>query len=45
MITDIKLEYNSKVILSFFFISLFVLILNKITKEKINNHLFCTYRE
>ena len=45
MITDIKLEYNSKVILSFFFISLFVLILNKITKGKTNNHLFCTYRE
>ena len=38
------LGYNSKVILSFFFISLLVLILNYITKGKINKTLFSSYR-
>ena len=38
------LGYNSKVILSFFFISLLVLIINYITKGKINKTLFSSYR-
>ena len=37
-------SYNSVVILSFFFISLFVLILNYITKGKSNITLFSSYR-
>lgn len=44
----IKLEeifqYNSKVILTFFFLSLLVFILNKITKGKSNLLLFSNYR-
>lgn len=38
------LEYNSIIILSFFFISLLVLILNRLTKGKSNDLLFSTYR-
>lgn len=37
-------SYNSVVILSFFFISLLVLILNFITKDKLNKTLFSSYR-
>lgn len=39
-----KLSYNSVVILSLFFISLLVLILNYITNKKTNNLLFSSYR-
>ena len=38
------LDYNAPVILSFFFISLIVLILNKITNDKANRLLFSNYR-
>lgn len=38
------LQYNSPVVLTFFFISFFVLILNKITKGMSNKVLFSTYR-
>lgn len=38
------LDYNSIVILSFFFISLIVLTLNKITNGKTNKLLFSTYK-
>ena len=38
------LQYNSPVVLTFFFISFFVLILNKITKGISNTVLFSTYR-
>ncbi len=38
------LQYNSPVVLTFFFISFFVLILNKITKGITNTLLFSTYR-
>lgn len=38
------LQYNSPVVLTFFFISFFVLILNKITKGISNTLLFSTYR-
>ena len=38
------LSYNSVVILSFFFISLFSLILNYLTKGKSNKALFSSYR-
>jgi len=38
------LEYNSIVVLSFFFLSLLVLIINKITKGKSNKLLFSSYR-
>lgn len=38
------LGYNSVVILSFFFISLFALILNYLTKGKCNKTLFSSYR-
>ncbi len=38
------LEYNSIIILSFFFISLVALILNRLTKGKSNDLLFSTYR-
>ena len=38
------LQYNSLVILSFFFISLVVLVLNYITKGKSNKLLFCSGR-
>ena len=38
------LDYNAPVILSFFFISFIVLILNKITKDKANKLLFSNYR-
>lgn len=37
-------QYNSIVILSYFFISLFVLLLNKITNGKSNNYLFSSSR-
>lgn len=37
-------QYNSIVILSYFFISLFVLVLNKITNGKSNNYLFSSSR-
>lgn len=37
-------QYNSIVILSYFFISLFVLLLNKITNGKSNNYLFSSFR-
>ena len=37
-------QYNSVVILSFFFISLIILILNKIFNDQLNKHLFSTYR-
>ena len=38
------LSYNSVIILSFFFISLFALILNYLTKGKSNILLFSSYR-
>ncbi len=38
------LDYNAPVILSFFFISLIVLIINKITNDKANKLLFSNYR-
>ena len=38
------LQYNAPVVLSFFFISFFVLILNWITKGRTNRLLFSTYR-
>lgn len=38
------LQYNAPVVLTFFFISFFVLILNWITKGKSNKVLFSTYR-
>ena len=38
------LEYNSLIILSFFFISLISLILNILTKGKSNDLFFSTYR-
>lgn len=41
---NIKLEYNCPIILSFFFISILVMIINKITKGKSNKLLFSTYR-
>ena len=37
-------EYNSIVILSFFFLSLLAMILNKLTKGKSNKKLFSSYR-
>ena len=39
-----KLQYNSVLILSYFFISLIVLIINKITQGKSNQLLFSSYR-
>ena len=39
-----KLQYNSVVILSFFFISLLAFVLNYITKGKTNKLLFSSYR-
>lgn len=39
-----KLQYNSVVVLSFFFISLIIFILNYITKGKMNKLLFSSYR-
>ncbi len=39
-----NLQYNSVLILSYFFISLLVLMLNGITKGKINTLLFSSYR-
>ena len=38
------LQYNAPVVLTFFFISFFVLILNWITKGRTNKILFSTYR-
>ena len=38
------LDYNAPVILSFFFISLIVLIINKITNDRANKILFSNYR-
>lgn len=37
-------QYNSKVILTYFFLSLLALILNKITNKKANIYLFSSYR-
>lgn len=37
--------YNSPIVLSFFFISLFALFLSEITKGKSNNQFFSTYRD
>lgn len=37
-------EYNSTIILSFFFLSLIVLMINKLTKGKTNKILFSSYR-
>lgn len=39
-----KIQYNSTLILTYFFISLGVLILNFISKDKINKLLFSSYR-
>ena len=39
-----KIEYNSLLILSYFFISFIVLVLNKISKDKLNELLFSSYR-
>ena len=39
-----NVQYNSVLILSYFFLSLVVLILNKISKGKINELLFSSYR-
>jgi len=39
-----QLQYNSKVILTFFFISLIVLFINKITNKKSNSKLFSSSR-
>ena len=44
MDVTINFQYNSYVILTFFFISLFALILNQITKGKSNKLLFTCYR-
>lgn len=38
------LQYNSLVVLSYFFLSLIVLILNYFTKNKFNKYLFSSYR-
>lgn len=38
------IQYNSFVILTFFFLSLLVLILNNVSKNKINKLLFSSYR-
>ena len=37
-------QYNSLVILSYFFLSLLVLILNNLSKQKLNKYLFSSYR-
>ena len=37
-------QYNSLVILSYFFLSLLVLILNNLSKQKLNKSLFSSYR-
>ena len=42
---NINLQYNSLVILSYFFLSLLAFILNAITKGKSNRLLFSTYRD
>lgn len=42
---NINLQYNSLVILSYFFLSLLAFILNAITKGKSNKLLFSTYRD
>ena len=39
-----KIQYNSKLILTYFFISLVILILNFISKDKLNKLLFSSYR-
>ena len=39
-----RIQYNSVVILSYFFVSLFSLFLNKITSGKSNRYLFSSYR-
>lgn len=43
-LNNIQFDYNSKVILSYFFISLFACFLNFITKSKSNKLLFMSYR-
>ena len=40
----VKFQYNSVVILSFFFTSLIVLVLNQVTKGETNKQLFSCYR-
>lgn len=40
----LNFQYNSLVVLTFFFISLFALILNQITKGKSNKQIFSCYR-
>ena len=42
---NINLQYNSIVILSYFFLSLFAFLLNALTKGKSNDMLFSTYRD
>ena len=42
--SKIQFDYNSKVILSYFFISLIAWFLNTITAGKTNTHLFTSYR-
>lgn len=39
-----KIQYNSVLILSFFFLSLFILIINKLTNDNCNKLLFSSYR-
>ena len=41
---DVKFQYNSVVVLSFFFISFVVLILDQLSKGKINKEFFSCYR-
>ena len=43
-INDLQFDYNSPVILTYFIVSLIVLILGYLTKDKINKLLFCSYR-
>lgn len=43
-INNLQFDYNSPVILTYFIVSLIVLILGYLTKDKINKLLFCNYR-
>ena len=43
-INNLQLDYNSPVILTYFIVSLIVLVLGYLTKDKINKLLFCSYR-
>lgn len=43
-INNLQFDYNSPVILTYFIVSLIVLILGYLTKDKINKLLFCSYR-